>query len=464
MEKNKKEFKIGDKVKIPKTKSSISPIKFFNEELEEINYNKDFLYIKDVTSTGECSLNVDSDFPFLFHCAFNIRDLEHYEEEKKYTIDDLRLANSNLWIKCENKKEANLLWEIGFKKKGKTNPTFDENVFPVYIYLERESSSWMPFKYDGLDSVKEWIKKEHPKAQIINFNQVIFEENMEIKEKQIPQTFAVKGKEHHLICFMADLEESGYIKHKDFDECKFSQFIHNNINRVYNNNREDITLFKNIGGWNNSFDQKNQKFTLPEQYSEALQFCKEQLKIAEEYFKEEIPEYVEVIDGGYCYTTHSDAIYKFNLTKYIQNKQAKTGKIHKVLKKDIVNGEDDIYIIQSDSGQQYIINIEGVIPSTKEAYEAQNRLTFGGNEVTIEQIKNTASVFDSIYIKCKGETGTYKQLERIYDKHLNSTMMFGKAICTFNNVENVKIGCTTGTLTELRKILEKCNELLDEKK
>jgi hypothetical protein len=92
-------------------------------------------------------------------------------------------------------------------------------------------------------------------------------------------------------------------------------------------------------------------------------------------------------------------------------------------------------------------------------------LTFGGHEVTIEK---EGIVIDII---CKGEKGTYGQLKAIYDWVNSKEMMFGsKKLERFDvdgqeyelvtmQAKKVKIGCTWGTMEEIKAILDACEKL-----
>jgi hypothetical protein len=98
------------------------------------------------------------------------------------------------------------------------------------------------------------------------------------QEKIKPQTFCITGKSHHLQAMEEDLKEIGYYissfntDHREGGIC--SNFIH----------PEDLEKFLYI---TRMVEETDKTFNLPSQYSEALQFCKEQKEIAENYFKKE---------------------------------------------------------------------------------------------------------------------------------------------------------------------------------
>jgi hypothetical protein len=365
--------------------------------------------------------------------------MEQTTEEKKYTIEELREEGERIWVKCNNKEESNKLWTYSF---------IGSNYFPCYVSMTKYGyDHWVP-NIMGVNptlSGEEHIKKEYPYAQIINFNQIIFKENMQMKEKQKPQTFAIIGKPHQLISMEEDLKEIGYI---NWDNYKTTYEI---------DSWDRIGLCCNTLSWENknieltriSGDTEDKRFNLPEQYSEALQFCKEQLKIAEEYFKEKIPEYVECVK---------------------EDVDIKKGKIYKVHKQTCWN-ENYVYYLEKKFNPYYIAYFK---PSTKEAYEVQNRLTFGGNEVTIEKKDNK-----TIFITCNRITGTYQELLNIYKyiKYCGENNIYlnfgGKKIVDFSILNTrvtedtmrtpfVKIGCTEGTYEELGKIINECKNLIEQ--
>lgn len=299
-----------------------------------------------------------------------------------------------------------------------------KEIFPVYIYLHKYGAERMG-KTTSWGNKETVIKVYRPEAQIINFNQVIFEENM--KEKQKTQTFIIKGKKHYLLSFEQDLKEIGYYFENTLVENKY---IHNS--KIKFGKTNDYTRLCYLSeNW-----KADKTFNLPEQYSEALQFCKEQLKIAEEYFKEEIPEYIECL---------KDIVGGNTITK---------GKIYKVIKEDCNNYQ---YGFINNNNNRDGFSKLYFRPSTKEAYEAQNRLTFGGNEVTIHISEDTCR------IQCKGEVGTYEELLKIYNKYKDEKLTFGSKSTYFKGYNVLTIGCTAGSLEEIEKIINRCKELLNEK-
>lgn len=105
-----------------------------------------------------------------------------------------------------------------------------------------------------------------------------------------------------------------------------------------------------------------------------------------------------------------------------------------------------------------------------EIVPSQPKLTFGGHEVTIEKEGMVT------YIICKGEKGTYGQLKAIYDDLVKpATLKFGsKRLERFRikgevgewvfpdgdrGAETAKIGCTWGTMEEIKNILDACEKL-----
>ncbi len=86
------------------------------------------------------------------------------------------------------------------------------------------------------------------------------------------------------------------------------------------------------------------------------------------------------------------------------------------------------------------------------------KLTFGGHEVTIEGNK----------ITCKDVVGSYEELKKIYDWFIISSLRFGgkeieryileghEYIITGALPSKVKIGCTWGTMEEIKNILDAC--------
>jgi len=103
-----------------------------------------------------------------------------------------------------------------------------------------------------------------------------------------------------------------------------------------------------------------------------------------------------------------------------------------------------------------------------------DKLTFGGNEVTLKKENNT------VLITCKGVTGTYEELLEISVNYIDFkskyNCKFGTErlkLFTINNNEvepelsevldddSITIGCTTGTVKEFRNILKECKLLLE---
>lgn len=99
------------------------------------------------------------------------------------------------------------------------------------------------------------------------------------QEKIKPQTFCITGKPHHLKAFVEDLKEIGYNDWgKHLEGSKFNYIGINN--RKFEKAIPELTRLEYEG-------EPDKHFTLPSQYPEALQFCKEQKEIAENYFKKE---------------------------------------------------------------------------------------------------------------------------------------------------------------------------------
>ena len=90
-------FKVGDKVKIPKTKSFGTNINEFNEEI--INYDLDYLLITHISSTNNIILKRNDNIT-LFYNVFSISDLELYEEPKQQNMNN----NKQVFLSLETAK------------------------------------------------------------------------------------------------------------------------------------------------------------------------------------------------------------------------------------------------------------------------------------------------------------------------------------------------------------------------
>lgn len=75
-----KTFKVGDKVKIPKTSTAkIANFKSFLQEMS--NYKLDYLIVRNIDNSGYWEISLKrNDGINLFEDGFMIQDLEHYEE------------------------------------------------------------------------------------------------------------------------------------------------------------------------------------------------------------------------------------------------------------------------------------------------------------------------------------------------------------------------------------------------
>lgn len=106
-------------------------------------------------------------------------------------------------------------------------------------------------------------------------------------EKVKPKTFFIEGEGHLLIAIKEELRKMGYInlgvKSNHLKHIGFNMSINDLKNKSYNSFKEFIDLYTSSC----YKDAHDIKFQLPEHFSEALKFAKEQMEIAKEYFKEE---------------------------------------------------------------------------------------------------------------------------------------------------------------------------------
>lgn len=96
--------------------------------------------------------------------------------------------------------------------------------------------------------------------------------------------------------------------------------------------------------------------------------------IAPHLLKESEPVlYVKCIEPKSSYTIHPKA-EEYGCTNYMKYHEPEKGQIYKVIKTIIVNPEGEhstSYIIEDNSSGQFIIQVQGTINSTKEAFDAQ---------------------------------------------------------------------------------------------
>jgi hypothetical protein len=118
-----------------------------------------------------------------------------------------------------------------------------------------------------------------------------------------------------------------------------------------------------------------------------------------------------------------------------------------------------------------IVKKAGVLELWFEPVYKEKTLQFGGYDVTFEKVTS------GVRITCNGETGTFSQIEAIYNyfKPNSAYFKFGsqevKSVTYINgdswnldlehiNPIKIKIGCTTGTWKEFTDIYEKAKSML----
>lgn len=190
--------------------------------------------------------------------------------------------------------------------------------------------------------------------------------------------------------------------------------------------REDFDCPYLINYWSGEFGLGNYPvkmytvYKLPEQYDEALKAASE--------VDEEIPEYVEFID-----TAHKGKIVK------------------------VVEWTPHVYcrvrFFNGDKSEPFKYLVK---PSTKEAYDAQNR------PVSETLILGTSNVKITIYkdgtIIAENKNGTIKMIKQLIEQMQNAPFI-GKWDSIYTTI---KIGCSTFTLDELKQIVtayDKLNQL-----
>ncbi len=95
-------------------------------------------------------------------------------------------------------------------------------------------------------------------------------------KNNLPQPFLVNGKIHQLRSFCKDLEEIGYHNNVSI----FRNFIYSGLSKVEEKNfRKYYGVFKQFFTSNTRlFPEDYVTFNLPEDYSKALEFAKEQIE------------------------------------------------------------------------------------------------------------------------------------------------------------------------------------------
>ena len=93
-------------------------------------------------------------------------------------------------------------------------------------------------------------------------------------------------------------------------------------------------------------------------------------------------------------------------------------------------------------------------------------ITFGGEKVELEPIpnENNGKYFYDVKITCKNEVGNFLNLKEFVTSYETvNNFKFGHQV--FQGFgKNIQIGCTTGTLNELKNIISECEFILEEKK
>jgi hypothetical protein len=100
------------------------------------------------------------------------------------------------------------------------------------------------------------------------------------------------------------------------------------------------------------------------------------------------------------------------------------------------------------------------------------KLIFGGNEVTIRKHTYSNEPWTSdVFIVCNNETSLYSNCKKLMDALIIlKEFKFGTKPLTnskqtaFKDIDTLRVGCTTGTITEAKAILKACEELLKEDK
>jgi hypothetical protein len=248
-------------------------------------------------------------------------------------------------------------------------------------------------------------------------------------EKKFKNKFAVTGSKHLVKAFAEELKELGY-------ELLYQQDPGTLDCLIVNLNNKENKPSMGFGIKSNWPDYLH--YGLPTNWDYCLELAKE--------LEEAIPEYVKYID-----------------TKY-------KGEVVKVI--DWLSGSYCKVEHHKDGILQPFKHL--VTPATKEEYEAQFKLFFGDKEVRIHK-KSTGFKESVINVECAGEIGTLEQVQAIVDYLENGVVLsFGtkfleqasdeKGWLIYNKSTSItestiKIGCSYGTLAQLKKILEAGNKL-----
>lgn len=189
--------------------------------------------------------------------------------ENKYIAQYIR--DNRVSIKVDNKEQADLLINH-FKKLYPQDyaEATSYNHINVYRFYLRKGST---YDYFGCisGSYATAASSSLKSNEEIHFNEFNFETENKMNIER-PKTFWCKGKPHHIEAFSKDLEELGYtIRFADIEKGEDYLILGNNIN----SKQCDKNSYKEILKANHVITKRLLNFTLPEDYSKALEHAKE---------------------------------------------------------------------------------------------------------------------------------------------------------------------------------------------
>lgn len=208
--------------------------------------------------------------------------------------------------------------------------------------------------------------------------------------KKFKNKLAVTGSISLLKAFKEELVELGY----NIKDSMFDHYTKYNYNLVTNWNDEDNKMSYCTNG--HSRIKANQQFILPQDWNKALQLAAE--------VEEEIPEYVEWVNNIGC----------GGLGWMCDKSDFKKGKIFCTLTDDLPKSglnTDKSNWRYALSKEWYAVNFK---PSTKEAFDEQNKPKFKQGDWLYSEKENSLIKFKSVDSKNKIASDEYHQIVNDY--------------------------------------------------
>ncbi len=239
---NKKEFKIGDKVKIPKSKSVGLNYLEFAAEIVGLDYTKEYLIITKIEGNNSFSLELDDKYKRLCRSQFCLIDLEHYKEEfvlpEKWCIkldsDNYKTLNP-FYIEAKGYHHSNKIRYNNWSDKieiGYTEITLEQ--FKKYVLKEVEIDPIDIYKIPGTILPK--LKKD-------TFINLTWSDNVDflvleylLNQQQDMISFGIKSKENN--------NEYIAFERKDYKGSNYYLISFDELRKLITNNKESLPIIK----------------------------------------------------------------------------------------------------------------------------------------------------------------------------------------------------------------------------